>query len=206
MTTIGVVKTTWQGTSGGPGLSQLCFARRDNGDPTASDAQAAVNAVRAFWNSIAGYIPNEVILTVLPTVDGFTVLSTNNDLHSSVVAATAPTVVVGTDTGVYSMASGLKVNLHTNDIKNGRRVRGAFYVVPAGQTAYSNAGTIIPACSTAVNGAGATLISAFNAASLDVVVWSRWNKVRHPERLSSYSIVDSLKCNDKTAVLRGRRD
>jgi hypothetical protein len=206
MTTVGVVKTSWQGTSGGPGLSQICFTTRDNSDFNQAQAQTAVNAVRTFWAAIASYLPNEIILTVLPTVDGFTVLSTNNDLHSSVVAATPPAVVVGTDTGVYSMASGLKVNLHTNDIKYGRRVRGAFYVVPAGQTAYSNAGTIIPACTTAINNAGAAMISSMNSASLDLVVWSRWNKLKHPERLSGYSVVDSVKCNDKTAVLRGRRD
>jgi hypothetical protein len=203
---VGIIKTTWAGTSGGPGLSQLIISN-PTGDPISnSQATQAVVAVRAWWASLAGLIPNEVQLQVLPTVDCYEVGAFNNSLSSSLTSTTNPAVVNGTDVGAYAMAAGLKANLHTNVIRWGRRIRGCVYVVPAGLSAYTVTGTIAPAAKTTIDNAGTTLLSAMATAGLNLVVWSRFNEKKHPDRASAVAIVDSVRTNDSTAILRGRRD
>ena len=150
-TQVGIVKTVWAGTTGGGGLTQTAFTEVTGGNLTVGEVQAAVNAVRAFWDSVKLYIPNEVTLTILPTVDMYD--SATNTLNGSSTAASAPAVVVGTDTGVYGMASGIKVNLQTNIISYGRRVKGCIYIVPAGQAAYTNTGQVASAAKTAIDAA-----------------------------------------------------
>lgn len=203
MVQVGIVKTAWAGTTGGPGVTQTAFSDATGALITVSQVQAAVNAVRAFWDSSKLYIPNEVILTVIPTVDMYGEIT--NVLNGSATAASAPATVTGTDTGVYGMASGLKVNLLTEDIAYGRRVRGAIYIVPAGQAAYTNTGQVASAAKTAIDAAGATMITAFNAAGLNLNVWSRGRTVP-TTRDGAVHVVSAVKTNDQTAILRGRRD
>lgn len=206
MAQVGIVKTVWQGTSGGPGLTQSIITN-PTGDPiSATQATQAGAAVRTFWNSLASYLPNEITLTVMPVVDCYEVGAFNNSLASSLSMTATPAVVQGTDAGVYGMASGFKMNLHTNVIRHGRRVRGAWYVVPAGQSAYSAVGTITGVARTAFDNAGQTLLTAMNTAGLNLVVWTRFNAEKHPDRTSFASIVDSVKCAETTCILRGRRD
>jgi len=206
MTSVHVVKTHWLGTTGGPGLSQTCFRKGDNSDLNGADAQAAVNAVRTFWAAVNSYLPNEVTLTVDPTVDSFTVNSQNNDLHASTTAATAPAAVTGIATGSYSMAAGLRLELNTGVIRFGRRVRGSLFIVPTDSSAFSNVGTTNPSAKTAIETAANTMRTSFINAALNMVVWSRWDKIKHPERQSAMSDVATLVLNDKTCILRGRRD
>jgi hypothetical protein len=201
---IGIVRTGWQGTTGGPGLTQMAFLSDIGGagDWDAPDAQAAVNAVRAFWAGINGYIPNEITLTVSPVVDVYDIQG--GQLIASWQATTAPTAVVGLDSGVYSMASGVKVQWNTPNIANGRRVRGATFIVPAGTTAFTNSGLVASAARTAINAAGATLITSANTNLHPFVVWSR------PETLTSndgaWSAISAGETIEKGAILRGRRD
>lgn len=206
MVFLNVVKTHWAGTSGGPGLTQLAYETSSGGYGTPGDANNATAAVRAFWAGIALYIPNEVTLTVDPVVDCYAVDSLNNDLVTSVSATTAPTSVTGGGTGSYNMAAGLKANLNTGIIRHGRRVRGCLYIVPADVAAYTATGTVNPTAKTAIDNSGATMLAAFNTAGLILGVWSRWNKQKHPDWASAFSAVNTIKTNDKAAVLRGRRD
>jgi hypothetical protein len=202
-TQVGIVKTAWAGTTGGPGVTQTAFTDVTGANLSVAQVQAAVNAVRAFWEASKLYIPNEVVLTVLPTVDMYDCVT--NTLNGSSTAASAPATVTGTDTGVYGMASGLKVNLMTTEIAYGRRVRGAIYVVPAGQAAYTNTGQVNGSAKTAIDAAGATLITALNTAGASLMVWSRGRTVP-TARNGAVHTVSSVKTNDQTAILRGRRD
>jgi len=170
---------------------------------TVAQVQASVNAVRAFWDTVKTLIPNEVTLTVLPTVDLYD--SASNALVASSTATTAPAVVVGTDAGAYAMAAGVKANLQTTDIAFGRRVRGSIYIVPAGTSAYTITGTVSTSAKTAIDGAGATLITALNTAGVALYVWSRGRTVP-TTRAGALHTVTAVKCNDSTAILRGRRD
>jgi hypothetical protein len=202
-----IIRTAWAGTTGGAGLTQLAVDTDPStfGPLGSGDAQDSVNAVRAFWDGVKAYLPNEIVLTVSPVVDYY--LTDSGELAGSVTAATAPTSVGGTATSAYSMASGVKANLNTSVIQNGRRVRGAIYLVPAADV-YNVTGTVVSTARTAINAAGATLINSLSSTGMKLMVWSRPLSEEHPlgPRDGTTSIVQSMEVNEKGAILRGRRD
>lgn len=200
--TVGLVRTEWSGTSGGPGVSVMCMSANAGGDWTPTQAQSAVDKVRTFWSSIAGQLPDDVTVKVSPVVDLHD--QANGSLTNTVVAATAPVSVVGSSTGAFAAGCGCKVTWETGSILRGRRVRGTTYIVPLSAGAYDADGTIAPANITAIAGAAGTLVSGLSASSLGMVVWSRPNPVKGYTGLLTSVI--SARVNDKTAILRSRRD
>jgi hypothetical protein len=202
-----MIRTAWSGTSGGPGVTQVFFQDANSfGEISSSQAQSAVNAMRAFWGAIALYIPDNITLTVSPVVDSYNVVS--GDLEASVSAATAPPTIAGVNTTGFAMASGFKVNLNTTTIRRGRRVRGGIFVVPSGGNAFSTDGQVISTARTAINTAGQQFLSALSTAGLRLVVFSRplsAGQVGGP-RSGDVAPVTVMETNEKTAVLRGRRD
>lgn len=204
---IAVVRTAWSGTSGGPGLTQLYVASGNGFNAlTAAEAQTAVNAVRKFWAALVTYLPDEIQLTISPVVDQYDIAS--GQLQSSVSAATPPLSVLGTSTGTFTMAAGMKVNLNTGNVRNGRRVRGAIYIVPASGGVMTATGVVAAVVRTAINAAGATLLSDLSAAGLGLVVYSRPLDAddKGGPRAGGVSNVSGIETNEKGAILRGRRD
>lgn len=204
---VALVRTSWQGTSGGPGVTQM-FVRNAStfGPLTATEAQAAVNAVRAFMFACGAYLPDELVLVTSAVVDMYDIPT--GKLEASISAATAPASVVGRSTSTYSMAAGFKVNLNTTTIRNGRRVRGGIFLVPAGSEAFSSTGTTNLGVRTAINSAGATLLGQLQTAGLQLVVYSRPldPEDKNGPRSGDVAPVTAVETNEKTAVLRGRRD
>lgn len=203
---IGKVVTTWAGTSGGPGINQLYINPTGQTLVTAAQAQSAVNAVRAFWNSTASYLPDEIALVTQPTIDMYD--HGQGQLTNTVTAATPPAGVAGTSTAAYTMASGIKMNLQTTAINNGRRVRGSIFIVPASSSAMNTVGSVAAATRTALNTAGATLISALGTAGLELIVWGRPLKDANGTitRQGTVNICTNIDTAEKAAILRGRRD
>lgn len=203
-----IIRTAWSGTSGGPGLTQIAIDLTTPafGPLSPGQAQSAVDAMRAFWSSIAAQMPDEIMLTVSPVVDYY--LVNNGELAGSVSAPTPPVVVVGTSASAFSMATGPKVNLNTGVVRNGRRVRGSIYIVPGSQVTQATNGMCNGTTKTAINTAGATLKSSLASAGLKLVVWSRPVPADKPKgpRDGAISDVSTLETNEKLAILRGRRD
>lgn len=202
MPQLGIVRTRWSGTTGGPGLTQTAFRDVTNADVTNTQAQAAVNAVRAFWEAIKAYLPNEVTLTVDPVVDIYDLIS--GQLVATTTAGTPPAVVSGTDSSNYPMGAGIKINLQTAVIRDGRRVRGAIFMVPAGGGAYSAAGLVATTPKTTIGTAGSTMRGSFATAGIEILVWSRPTSTTSND--GDVAIVTAIEANEKTAILRGRRD
>jgi len=202
-----LIRTNWSGTTGGPGLTQIAVDQKTPsfGPLTAAEGQAAVNAMRAFWVACNSYLPDEVTLSVMPTVD--TYLVNNGTLAWSMTAATTPASVVGTATAAYAMGAGLKINLNTGVIQNGRRVRGSIFLVPS-SGGFSAQGLALASARTAINAAGTTMLSSLDTAGLKMVVWSRPIPADKPHgpRDGTQSTVTVMETNEKTAILRGRRD
>lgn len=203
--TLGIIRTSWLGTSGGPGLTQLAINRSETDQVvlTTTECQAAVDAVRAFWNAIATHMPDEVTFTVSPVVDQYDYAS--GELVNSVSAPTPPTSVTGSSTAIYQMAAGAKVNLNTAKISNGRRVRGGIYLVPASSNVYSNTGNILNSARTTINTAVNTMRTSLNTGGLSLMVWSRPTSPG-PSTDGELSIVTAVETSEKGAILRGRRD
>lgn len=203
-----IVRTQWAGTSGGPGLTQMAVDTTDStfGALTPGQAQSAVDAVRAFWSALSTHLPDEILLTVSPVVDYY--LVHNAQLAGSASAPTPPANVTGSSVGVYSMATGPKINLNTGQVRNGRRVRGSIYVVPGGSVTMGPSGMCSASTKTAFNTAGTNLRTALAAGGLKLGVWSRPVAADQPKgpRDGAWTDVSALECNEKLAVLRGRRD
>jgi hypothetical protein len=170
---------------------------------TTTEAQAAVNAVRGFWDAIKGYIPSDIVLTVSAVVDQYD--NQSGPLLASTSAPVPPATVAGTETGVYSMASGAKVNLNTTNIINGRRVRGSIFIVPIGANALTSSGTILNTARTAINNAADAMRLALVNGGLNLMVWSRPTSPG-PSTDGELSIVTGCETSEKVAILRGRRD
>jgi hypothetical protein len=165
-----------------------------------------VNAVRAFWDATKAYLPDEVTLTTVPIVDQYD--PADGELVGTITAATPPASVTGTSATAYLMAAGLKVNLQTNNIRNGRRVRGSIYVVPVTTAAMTTGGLVSATARTAYNSAGATLISALATVNVNLIVWGRPLKdgAGTVVRTGTVNYVTLCETNEKSAILRGRRD
>lgn len=207
MAVIGCVKTAWAGTSGGPGVTQMWIRTPGSIPWVAADATAAAAHVRTFWDAIKAYLPNEIVLSVSPTVDQYE--ETRGTLTASATSTAPPAGVAGTDTGAYSMASGMKMALITPSIRDGRRVRGAVYLVPAGLSVFTATGSVGSAPRTAINAAGNTLRTNLEASNLELVVYSRFREAvvgGLPERLGAAFATTGIDTSEKGAILRGRRD
>jgi hypothetical protein len=200
---VAIIRTEWEGTSGGPGLTQ--FALMGTGDFSAGKAQLACNATRKFWDTMKIYLPDELRLQVSPIVDVYN--EGDAELSASYTAATNPLVVAGTGATGYAGGAGFKINWNTGVIRNGRRVKGATFIVPALATCFGNTGTVQPTVVTAVNTAATTLMNELVTAGAPLLVWSRpLVKDGALTRTGAVSPVASGTCSAKSAILRGRRD
>lgn len=202
-----LVRTSWSGTSGGPGLTQMRFEGiTDPHSWDATSAQTVVNAARTFWDTIKVQIPDNVTLTVQPTVDVFNNIS--GELVGSYSAATPPASVAGTSAAVFTMAAGLKLNLNTGIIRYGRRVKGAWFIVPASSASFTTDGVVTGGTVTALNGAGAAMITALATSNIRPIVYSRPKEAAggNPARDGAEAAVVSFSTSPKGAILRGRRD
>jgi hypothetical protein len=203
-----IIRTQWQGTSGGLGLTQIAIDTADSsfGPLGTGDAQDAVNAMRTFWDAIKASMPNEITFTVSPVVDYY--LTHNAELAGSVQAPTPPTPVAGTGAAAYSMAAGLKLNWNTTTIRNGRRVRGSTFLVPTTSAAFSLTGTADSGIRTSTQAAAATFLNSLSATGLKGVVWSRPLSEEEPNgpRDGATADITAAEVSEKTAILRGRRD
>lgn len=200
---VGIVRTEWSGTSGGPGLTQFALLGAAGGEWNPGGEQAAVNAVRAFWFALAGILPDELRLTVNPVVDSYN--RETGDLIASNTAGTVPAVVAGTSTTGYAGGAGLKITWNTGQIRNGRRVRGSTFIVPVTLGAFTNIGTVTPGTITTVNAAAANLVTALGQGGVSLGVWSRPRDTPNV-RVGFATQVVNGSCSSKSAILRGRRD
>lgn len=194
-----IVRTEWAGTSGGPGLTQMAI------EPSFGELtpEGAVNAVRAFWNSMVTILPNELTLQVSPIIDEYNTVT--GQLIGSTVSSTTPAVVTGGNAGAFAGGSGLKVTWETGVIANGRRVRGSTFVVPVASSAFTTSGTTTPTTQTLINGSAQTLIDALNTNVSELAVWSRPIEGT-PGRIGSIHYVTQGICSNKSAIMRSRRD
>lgn len=201
--TVCLIRTAWSGTSGGPGVTQIAVREKSGTFITAATAQSAVNAMKAFWESTKNYLPDEVKLTVSPTVDGYD--ETTGVLVGSTSAPTPPAVTLGGSIAAFSMPSGMKIALNTATIRYGRRVRGAMFLVPSAGATMNAQGMVDATIRTNVQGYAQTLKTALDTANLEWVVYSRFDKNK-PARPGSLALITGIEVNEKMAILRGRRD
>jgi hypothetical protein len=163
----GEYRAIWNTPGGGTGYS--VFHTTDM--VSSSNAQAAANAIRAWFNTLVGLFPDEVSITFDTEVLELDV--TGNLL--AVYAVTPPAQVTGTQSTTYNRAAGIRVDWGTGVILSGRRLTGRTYLVPVSSGAFDANGLVTSATVSAIQAANSTLLT-----SLDLVgnlgVWSRTTK------------------------------
>lgn len=192
------IRTVWTGGPSAPGLTVMNVQ-----DTGSANWGAAAAAVRAFFNSLSGGIPNEYSLQVDPLIESYSETTGALIGEVSLSPAATPAVITCTNTGGYAAGVGGRIDWTTSDIRNGRRVRGRTFIVPMASTNFGVNGEITGANTQAWAGFAQTLLGALQNASAPLVVWSRPTLA---QPVGTMAPVIGLRVPVKASVLRGRRD
>lgn len=159
------------GDVGGVGISRFHWRTASSGTPTGSDCNSAAAAVYDLWFSARNQLPDNIVIepgTVVQTFDVASGAVTNN------IAVTTPGAnVTGVDANSYGAGLGCRINYQTTTVHGRRFIRGATFFVPMGQNSYTTDGNINSGALASINTAVATMINAFIAAGLTMVVYGR---------------------------------
>lgn len=180
----------WAVPGGGLGITNF------HTTPIAGTAEGATiaNLVQQFFIAIRTNLPNDVTISFDSEV---TVHNDQGELTAT-YPVTPPASTVGGQTGGWAGAAGARIDWLTGIIVAGRRLRGRTYIVPLASTVYDNDGTLTTAFVNTLTAAANGLADALELAGLPLVVVSRTHQTQ--------SVVTGQIVNDKTAILRSRRD
>jgi hypothetical protein len=198
-TTMNQVRATWSGFVGGPGVSTFYFD--GSGIPPAA-------AVRTFFAALNGSFPGAVSIQVQAAGEG--IAPSDGTLEGSWSVGAAPAVVNGAGSGAYNSAQGYEIVWNTDEIADGRAVKGRTFVVPTAAGIFDTAGLLSAAQVTSCQNAANALI----AATPHLCVWHRPKKGPKPAgggpapviRAGSWAPVTSASVPRKAVVLTSRRD
>lgn len=188
MTDLNRVRVAWQGWPGSPGVSTFYLVT--------SPTQSQIDAIRAFFNSLAGSLPSGLTITV--PASGDTIDDATGLIVNSWAVVTPPTVVTGTGTGNYAGNAGAVCHWLTSTVLNRRRVRGRTFLVPLVSTAYDTAGSLSTTMISTISAAATTLTSALGT---NFRVWHR--PVNGAAGASA--VVTGFRVPDLAVSLRSRR-
>lgn len=185
----------WTGP-GGPGASHFDYRDPSNFFTDPVSHAPIVAAWRAYYNSLAGYLPNEWSIGVQGNV---LKLSSAGALEDDLSSGSAPAAVAGSFSGAWAAGIGVVTRFETNSIVGGRRLRGRTFFVPVGGTvAFDSDGTLNSTCQGDFNSLRVTL---HNAAATNNAVPIVWSKAHATTRdITGWSV------RDRSAILRSRRD
>lgn len=191
------VRVVWSGLPGTPYLSLFHF------EYITAKADAAMVAVSAFLQSCQGSIALGLLGHIEPDQN---VIDAASGQIEAIETSTAGLDRTGTNaTEPLPPATQGVVRLSTDNVLNGRRVRGRLFV-PSPCEGSSN-GAPVAAYLTAVGGASNTLLTASGSHGL-WVVFSRPRAATHPlgARPGTWSEIRSASVWNKWGVQRRRRD
>lgn len=190
------IKNRWTGFNGAPGYSVFHFDAQTA--PTEAGAQERADAVGAFNVALKGYLPIGVSVVVEPSVE---IINAPDGQLQDVINITSPATQTGTAAGTYSSATGACITWGTAGIRNGRRVRGRTFLVPLNAaTSFEGNGTLSNGFITSMTAAADALVGG----GWDLQVYSRPSTSGATD--GDHYTVQSGRINDKTAILRSRRD
>lgn len=176
--------------AGGSGAAQVGTHYFDATSP--NTAQAAADAVHAFWDSIKASINNTFTFQVEPAVES---VDSTTGQPTGITQVTS-TVVTGTSATAYlPSATQALVQWRTGFFLGGREIRGRTYVPGIISSAITNQGTPGPA-----------LVTALNTAASQIITWASSDFVVYSRRHHAIGLVNSGTPWTKFAVLRSRRD
>lgn len=198
---LGRVKIRWSGFQGAPGLTVLHFGAFPHDTFDSTMAANAVSKTDAFIQALKPHIAYGATLETVADVE--TIDITSGELNGIVTTTPAAAATSTQSLGQkFTAASGAVINWKTNEIRNGRRMRGRSFLVPLGISVVENNGTLDPSFVTSMNTAAAALRSTTGAAAL--MVYGRPSAPGANDGTVGGVIGHSIP--DMAAVLRSRRD
>lgn len=198
MTVLMRVQTVLTYGTGGPGLNTVYWAPGTPGGVTA-DATDAVARVRAMWLAMAGQFPTTFAFGTSNDVS--LIDDSDGALVGSLGAASVASVVGTGGASSGPLASMFLVRLRTGLIRDGRLVRGRWYLGPVSAAAIHPSGSLVAAAQTALNSASTALLTGGATGSVPSV-WHRPNS--HGAGASSPVLTTSTW--SQFATMRSRRD
>lgn len=195
------VTTQFSGLTGLPGYCNLHFI---HADPPTTQAQNAVNNVRAFFESVITLAPSPMTYQINADVAEVDEIDGSID---SYVPTTPPAKSAVSPAGTYSAPTGGCVDWLTSGVVASHRVMGRTFLVPLVSTAFQVDGTLsTSAITTITNAANALRV----ATGPTLCVWARPFEPEEgddrPARAGSAHPVVAVRIPDKSVVLRSRRD
>lgn len=195
------VTAQWSGFMGSPGYSNFFFKDPEPDASWDAGATACADKVNTFFNEIKGLFPPNVAWKINSDVP--LINEANGEMVDIANAGARATLQATGPLQAYSAASGAVITWRTGGVRNGRRVRGRTFLVPAGYITLQTDGTIEPGSLLGFqNAANGLLAPHINGQKLHV--WARptapgaEDGIAHP--------VLSASVPDKVAVLKSRRD
>jgi hypothetical protein len=201
MATILRVKMRWQGFTGAPGYSVFHMRDFTTEEPDNTDAQAAVDRIDTFAQTISGLMPYQSSLVVSNDVD---VLedTTGEMINVLSAVADAPHASGMPNTATFAGPVGAVITWRTGGVRNGRRIRGRTFLVPLVSAAFDNTGAVQSAAAATIAGAATALADA--SGTPDLGVYARPSGPGATD--GQWTAVTGYSIPSFGAVLRSRRD
>jgi len=189
---------TWSGFSGAPGYSNLYFSSALV--PTPTELAQTMTKVHAFFYAWRGFLPNAVTISFPSSIEEFQ--TTTGELQSTASVTPGATITGIGGSAVFSSAVGACVNWKTDTVVNGRKLRGRTFMVPLQSLpSFDTDGSLNPSTRLTMLTAATNLVN--DATGLPFFIWHRPTPGGSD---GAAGPVTSTTINDKTAVLRSRRD
>lgn len=161
----------WQVPNAGPAMSTFHL----EGQAPAAAPQPIADAFQVFFDAIKKYIPNEVGVSFDNEVTDH---ETTTGQLVEAFPVTPPPAVTGTGTTVWAGGAGGRLVWSTSRVLNGRRVRGATFLVPLVLTAFASTGRLGSTSTADVNAAAGVLRASLNSNGSPLAIWSGPNTGR----------------------------
>lgn len=156
-----------------------------------------VTAVHTFFDAVRDRLPAVVSIQVEGAVER---IDTPTGELIGFEDVTPPAVIVGTNSGGFSSATGACIGWTTNGVRNGRRVRGRTFIVPLAGVTYDTDGTLTALALQDIQTAATAMTENFAG----LVVYARETAPGLADGVA-YDVAGA-RVADKTAILRSRRD
>lgn len=188
------ITARWTGFPGGPGYSNFFFA---GGGGLISDVGQVADRVMSAFSEITTWLASGTRIELEPEA---AIVDSDTGVVSDFAQVDSDTAVVAGGNANYAGPTGAVVNWRTNDLRNGRRIRGRTFLVPLNSSSFEGNGTLLAAARDDLQDFADIMMSGPGGA--DFGVWSR------PRNGAGgvFATVTSASVPDMAAVLRSRRD
>lgn len=198
MTNLSRCRAILSGFPGAPGVATMYFL----------DTATYMDSAVTLWTSLANTMPTDVTIQIENSGD---VINDATGVLVDTWHEPAVDAIHATLSGTYAAPTGYLIGWETDQILDGRRLRGKTYVVPAGSSMFSANGSLNDATIVGYVEAAQAFIT---AQSSSFVVWHRpfagspavGTRPARPAHAGGHGLVTACRIPDEAVVLRSRRD